>query len=80
MRRILKIKPAAGLVSVRKAALTAAVGVRRSYPAWIDSEDRTVPATAVAVTPRIRTSLVLRQVTTRKPASAKGSNHAYGAR
>lgn len=80
MRRFPKIKPAAGLVSVRKAALSAAVVARRTYPAWIDSEERAVPAAAVAVSPRIRTALVLRQVSTRKPASAKGSTDAHGAR
>jgi hypothetical protein len=80
MRRFPKVKSAPGRLALRKAVLTAPAAARRAYPAWIDAEDRAVPVPAVAVTPRVRTALVLRQVATRKSTGAKGSTDANGAR
>ncbi len=80
MRRFPKVKSAAGRLALRRAVLSASAASRRTYPAWIDAEDRVVPVPAVVVTPRVRTALVLRQVATRKSAGAKGSTDANGAR
>ena len=61
-------------------AMTASAASRRSYPAWIDANERTVAFTAVSVTPRVRDALVLRTVVKGKTAKAKVAPSAPGAR
>lgn len=80
MRRPIKIKPLSSLGQLRKSALSASAAARRAYPAWIDASEHAVAFTAVSVTPRVRDALVLRTVAKRKATTAKGSNHASGAR
>jgi hypothetical protein len=77
MSRAVKVK--ATRVPVRKSALSASAATRRAFPAWIEADAAAVTFSA-AVTKRVRDSLVLRTVTTRKPAGAKGSTHGPGAK
>lgn len=76
MRR--KIKTLAARVPLRKASTSSSAAARRSFPAWIDSDERAVSFPAVA-TPRVRDGLILRTVAKNKPAAGKNSD-AHGAR
>lgn len=80
MRRIAKSKILASRVTVRKAATTAAAASRRPYPAWIVADESGIAFPAVAVTPRVRTSLVLRMVGKVKSIKPKRSPDGHGAR
>lgn len=77
MRR--KIKTLATRVPLRKAATTASAASRRSFPAWIDADERGVSFPAVA-TPRVRDGLILRAVAKNKTAGGKSSTDAHGAK
>lgn len=79
MQRPVKVKSTQ--VPLRKSALTSGAAARRSFPAWIEADDR-VPAavTMTAVTKRVRDALVLRTVARKKSAAAKGSPDVSGAR
>jgi hypothetical protein len=80
MHRTAKVKPLAQRVLLRKSAMTASAAARRGFPAWIDAGERAVAFPAVHVTPRVRDALVLRTVSKRKPAKAKGARDANAAR
>ena len=86
MRRVVKIKPLANRIPLRKSALTASAVSRRPFPAWIAADEGGVafPAKA-AVTARIRDGLVLRAVAKKslshkKTAGTKGFTDGHGAR
>jgi hypothetical protein len=74
MRRNLKVKAVSTRIPLRKAATSATAAARRPFPAWIDAADGTT-FSAVAVTPRLRSALVLRTVQKKSvnPRSAHGS-------
>lgn len=81
MRRVVKIKPVANRVPLRKSALSASAASRRPFPAWIAADESGVafPARA-AVTPRVRDGLVLRTVAKKKSTGTKGSSDGHGVR
>jgi len=78
MRR--KVKALVTRVPVRKAAISAAPAARRSFPAWIDANERSVTFAAAAVTSRVRDGLVLRIVSKKKSAQPKKSSDGRRAR
>jgi hypothetical protein len=83
MRRAVKVKSLATRVPLRKTATNASASPtdRRGFPAWIAADENGVPFPAkAAAMPRVRDGLVLRTVSKKKSSSAKGSNHAPGAR
>ena len=80
MRRIVKTKRVYPRVVLKNAALAASSASRRSFPAWIDANERTVAFPAITVTARVRDALVLRKVAVKKSAKGKGSSHAHGDR
>jgi hypothetical protein len=77
MRRNLKVKAVSTRVPLRKAATSATAAARRPFPAWIDAADGAT-FTAVAVSPRLRSALVLRTV--QKKSANPRSAHGSGAR
>jgi hypothetical protein len=78
MQRSIKVK--ATQVPLRKSAMTGSAAARRTFPAWIESEDRAPVLTSAAVTKRVRDALVLRTVAKKKSAMAKGSTDDSDAR
>lgn len=76
MRRSAKAKSATPRLPLRKAALSASAAARRGYPAWIDSDERSVVFTARSVSPRVRDALVLRQVPQSRPSKTVRSSDA----
>lgn len=80
MRRVLKVKASVTSIPLRLSALSAPASARRGFPAWIDSDERCVAFSATAVTPRVRSALVLRQVKQHRPAALRNSSNAHGAR
>jgi len=81
MRRNVKVKVKAvsTRVPLRKTAMSASASSRRSFPAWIDAADGAT-FSATTVSPRLRNALVLRTVTTKKPANPRSASHGPGAR
>lgn len=80
MRRLARIKTASARVLPRKAAMSASVASRRSFPAWIDASEHGV-AFSAAVTSRVRDGLVLRVVGRKmKAAATRKSAHGPGTR
>lgn len=81
MRRTAKVKIAVARMLPRKAAMSATAASRRTFPAWIDANERGVAFCATAVTPRVRDALVLRAVGRRKqPVVARKSSDGPGAK
>lgn len=81
MSRALKIKIAAARMLAPKATRRVGATARRSFPAWIDANERGVAFNAKAVMPRVRDGLVLRAVRRGKPAStSRKPAHGPGAR
>ena len=80
MRRIAKAKIITTRVTARKAVTTAGPAARRSFPAWIVADESGVAFPAAVVTPRVRSSLVLRMVGKGKSAKPKRSSDGHGAR
>lgn len=78
MRR--KVKALVTRVAVRKAAISATPAGRRSFPAWIDANERIVTFSAAAVTSRVRDGLVLRVVSKKKTAQPKKASDGHRAR
>lgn len=78
MRR--KTKTLSTPLPLRKAAMSASVAARRSFPAWIDADERGVTFSAAIAIPRVRDALVLRTVNRPKPANPRNSTDADGAR
>lgn len=60
MRR--KIKPLATQITLRKSAMTTSAAGRRSFPAWIDADERGINLSSAIAVPRVRDALVLRTV------------------
>ena len=77
MSRAPKIKIVAARMLAPKASRIVGPTERRTFPAWIDANERGVAFHATTVTPRVRDSLVLRLVGRAKPAILPGRN-AYG--
>ena len=63
---------------LRKTASSAANASRRAFPAWIVADEGAVAFSAV--TPRVRSALVLRVVKQAKSAKSKGASDGRGAR
>lgn len=83
MRHSTKIKVAVARVPLRKSVAVApltAAPLRRAFPAWIDSDERTTTFAAKVVSPRVRDGLVLRVVGQKKSAHARNPSHGPGAR
>lgn len=80
MRRPVVVKRLSARALKRRSAVSASVAARRSFPAWIDAGDQGIALSAGLVLPRVRDALVLRVVSRRKDAKAKGGGHAGGAR
>jgi hypothetical protein len=82
MRRTIKVKIAVARVPMCKAATAAAViaSPRRTFPSWIDANERGVSFAAVTVTPRVRDGLVLRLVGKQKSVRMRTSSDGSGAR
>jgi hypothetical protein len=70
-------KARAGRDPLRQVA--AALELHRAYPAWIDDEQG-LPFSATVATPRVRDSLVLRLVDTKRPLLLRHASYAHGAR
>jgi hypothetical protein len=79
MRRNVKVKSASTRVPLRKAATSATAAARRPFPAWIDAADGAT-FSATAVTPRLRSALILRTVVSKKSANPRSAAHGPGAR
>jgi hypothetical protein len=81
MSRAPKIKIVAARVLAPKAARVLGAAARRTFPAWIDANERGVAFNATAVVPRVRDGLVLRRVRRAKPTALPRKNvHGSGAR
>jgi hypothetical protein len=78
MRRNVKVKALSTRLPVRKAATSASAAARRPFPAWIDATDGAT-FSATAVTPRLRSALVLRLVQKKSP-NPRSAAHGPGAR
>jgi hypothetical protein len=78
MRRNIKVKAVSTRVPLRKAAMSASATARRPFPAWIDASDGAA-FSVTAVTPRLRSALVLRTVQ-KKSANPRSAVHGPGAR
>jgi hypothetical protein len=78
MRRNVKVKAVSTRVPLRKAAMSASATARRPFPAWIDAADGAA-FSATAVTPRLRSALVLRTVQ-KQSANPRSAAHGPGAR
>ena len=74
MRR--KIKSPAPQIALRKSALSTSAAGRRSFPAWIDSDDRGINFSAASAVPRVRDALVLRTVLRPRAESPRHPDHA----
>ena len=66
MRRAVKVKIANARVLPRKAKVATVPSVRRTFPAWVDVDERGVAFPAASVTKRVRDGLVLRIVGQKK--------------
>jgi hypothetical protein len=78
MRR--KTKTLSTPLPLRKAAMSASIASRRSFPAWIDAGERVVTLSAAIAVPRIRDALILRTVARPRPATPNLPPDADGAR
>ncbi len=80
MSRAPKTKVVAARMLAPKVARPIAPSARRTFPAWIDANERGVAFNAKAVMPRVRDGLVLRMVGRPKQPAAKKNAHGPGAR
>ena len=62
MRHSVKSKSLMPKAPVRKSPLSASAAGRRTYPAWIDADERIAAFPATLVHARVRDGLILRQV------------------
>jgi hypothetical protein len=65
---------------LRKSASSATHASRRAFPAWIVADESGVAFPATAVTPRVRSALVLRVVKQAKTSKPKGASDGRSAR
>ena len=67
--------------TVRKSLhqVAAALALRPAFPAWIDDEQG-LPFSATVAIPRVRDSLVLRLVSSKKALLLRPASYAHGAR
>jgi hypothetical protein len=80
MRRPVVVKRLSARALKRRSAVSASAAARRVFPAWIDAGESSVSAPGHLVLPRVRDALVLRVVSRRKGAKAKGGGHGGGSR
>ena len=81
MSRAPKIKIVAARMLTPKTARPIGPVARRTFPAWIDANERGVAFSAAAVMPRVRDGLVLRMVgRTKLSAAGRKPAHVPGAR